>query len=175
MPFYASAPDPYEFTEVLNLTNKAAQTRTLRNPSVLTGNVGVYIGVGQSLISNADDAVYTTVNTTKVHNLNVFDGGLYNAQAPLLGTNIANAGGHWLPRFADTLITDLTHEHVVLESSALGSTYVSDWAPYSATNLTNPSGIKAGGQYRKLLASFRRCDALGLTITGVLWQQGGIR
>lgn len=146
----------------------STDSKTLRHPSVLTGDVLMLVVVGQSNAVNIVETTNTTVNTTKVHNLNIYDGGLYNGQAPLLGCG--GSGGTWMTQLADLLVTAGTYDHVVIVPLGVGSTFMSYWAPVSAANPYPP--ISNGRLFEKTLVALRRCDALGRPATAVITQIG---
>lgn len=134
--------------------------RTVRssrlNPSESTA---ILVALGQSLIASSENANYTPTNGAKVDNLSVFDGGIYAAQDPLLGAGVYNAGGCWLSRLADKLITSGAYDRVILVPIGRGSSTVQDWGP-------------SGFMFKSLLAAHRRLAALGLVATCNMWMQG---
>jgi hypothetical protein len=122
-------------------------------------NTGVFIGVGQSNISASENSNYSVTNIARIGNLNIFDGGVYAAQDPLLGTSKYSAGGCWLSRFADKLIGQAKYDRIIIVPIGIGSTSVSQWA--------------AGGVFnRRILVAARRCEALGYGVAAFLWAQG---
>lgn len=135
-------------------------TRTLVHPRLIDGErTAVFVCAGQSLMASSENAIYAIINPTKVQNLNVYDGGVYQAVQPLLGCGVWNAGGNWLCRLADKLIAAGKYDRVILVPVAVGSTPIREW--------------QAGGLYNpKLIAAFRRCAALGYTVTAIIWGQG---
>lgn len=132
--------------------------RTLVNPTSMTGRIKVLVMLGQSNIANSGQGgTYTLSNPTKVLNLNVWDGGLYEAADPILGADGPySAMG---TKLGDTLITDNYADYVVLVPAAIGSTRISQWASGGICN-------------HRIGVTFRRVAAIGLTPTHVLWQQG---
>jgi hypothetical protein len=143
--------------------NRNLVGKTLRHPSVLTGNIGTFICSGQSNAGNTTNSAASLTNPTKIHNLNFYDGGLYAGADPLLGCQMINAtvpgvGSVW-SRMADKLVTDGKYDHVVLVPTAIGLTSVNDWAVNSTLD-------------QRIIVAARRAKALGLTITGFTWLQG---
>lgn len=140
-----------------NVTGKA-----IRDPRLVLGErTGVLVCVGQSNIGNTVNALYTVLNPTKVTNLNVADGGMYEASDPMLGCSSMGPGltnGSWIGRLADKLITANVFDRVILVPIARGGTVVADWA--------------TGALALNLKAAVARCQAQGYTISGFLWQQG---
>lgn len=130
-------------------------------PSRLTPGerTAIILGVGQSVIAASENANYTPVNSGKVDNLNVFDGGIYAASDPLLGTGVFSSGGCWLSRQADKMITSGNCDRVIIVPIARGSSTVQDWAP-------------GGILFPSLIAAHRRLAALGLVATATQWVQG---
>lgn len=132
--------------------------RTLRNPTTDAGlRVVVLITAGQSNISNWVGAFYTLSNPTKISNLNIYDGGVYETVSPVLGCD--GDEGYWPMRLADSLITGGYCDRVVLVPIAIGATKISSWEP--------------SGQFGdRITVAINRCSALGLPSPLILWQQG---
>jgi hypothetical protein len=132
--------------------------RTEREPRLRTGeNTFVGIVAGQSNSANYATDTYSPTNAGKVDNLNVFDGGVYAAAQPLLGCE--GAGGNWMIRCADKMIAAGMFARVIWVPLGLGGSPVAPW--------------KQGGELSQLLTvAFKRCAALGLPVSAVLWQQG---
>lgn len=155
----STAEDPFNaFVDAAQMANSAG--RMLR-PSRLSPSERTYIivGVGQSMIAASENATYSPTNSTKVDNLNVYDGGVYAARDPLLGCGAFNAGGLWLSRLADKLIDADLCDRVILVPVGRGSTTVQDW---------NPDGF----MFPNLLAASRRLSAKGLVASAYFWMQG---
>lgn len=154
-----STSNPFDPFDYITASNNALG-RTARPSRLAAGErTGIFVGAGQSIIAASENANYTPTNSGKVDNLNVFDGGIYAAQDPLLGTGKYMAGGCWLSRFADKLINVGVYDRVILVPIARGSSTVQDWMP-------------GGILYKSLLAAHRRLAALGLTATATMWVQG---
>lgn len=155
-----SITDRFNWPRIFLDDTQYADAKTLQNPSVLkTGNVGFFLLCGQSNIENTLAEMYTTQNTAKVHDFSIWDGGLYNGQAPISGTGRAFGGGCWMTMFADKLIAAGTFDHVVLAGAAIGGTVISQWAP-------------GGDCHQKMIAAIARCLSFRVPLTAALWQQG---
>jgi hypothetical protein len=153
-----SLSDPFEVS--YPFCNRDISAKAVRDPRLVAGEgVLVLVGVGQSNIANSENALYTPTNASKIDNLNVFDGGVYEGVAPLLGCGVHNVGGNWMVRLADKLITAGYCDRVILAPIARGSTLVADWAP-------------GGFMHGNLGAVCRRLSAANLPISGFLWAQG---
>lgn len=132
--------------------------RTLADPRLVSGErTGVFICAGQSNIANSVDVGYSVTNPTKIQNLNIFDGGVYETVDPLLGCS--STGGSWLGRMGDKLITANIFDRVILVPIGRGGSSVTDWLPSA------PLGSC-------LKTAVTRCAARGYSISGFLWQQG---
>ena len=130
--------------------------------SGFTGRTAVIVIAGQSYGENspATDpyAVASEYNPPgPVYQLNVFDGNLYRAQDPLLGTD--GIGGTMWTRMAERLIESGQYDNVVLVSLPVGGSSITQWIP-------------GGPYYRKLTLAFKELQTLGLTTTQFIWQQG---
>ena len=96
-----------------------------------------------------------------IHNLNLYDGGLYAGADPLLGCqNIPTRGpGNIFTRMADKLITDGKYTDVVLVSVGIGGSPVNAWATDPTLN-------------RRATVGAGRAAAIGLKVSAFLWMQG---
>lgn len=101
--------DPYT-----SLTGKVASSLTI-NPAERTA---VVLVIGQSTASNENGALHTPTNTTKVDNLNVYNGLMYQGKDPWLGC--AGEIGSWLGRFADKAINAGMFARVIIEPVGIG-------------------------------------------------------
>ena len=156
--FGASTPDPYIFAELpgYNPGNRNLTGKAQRSPRPET--VGVLICAGQSNICNTIDTAYFPINAAKIDNLNVYSGGLYAGADPLLGcSNMSSRVGNTMTRLADKLITAGKYGRVILVTVGMGSTTVGMWA---------------SSLYPRIVVAHRRCLAVGLTPSAVLWHQG---
>lgn len=141
--------------------------RTVVAPGTTAGErTGVFVIIGQSLSVNE---VPTTriITHVKNHQLNIYDGIVYNTLEPLLGTNVSGGTvfdqrGTWMSRLADNLITHNRYDRVVLVPMAVGGTTVAQWADNSAPPyLYNNIGTVA-----------KRIRDAGLKCTAIHWGQG---
>lgn len=166
--------DPFKIKFVSSGVNQDTKATTLSangqtvNPAVR--NL-VLILSGQSNCSDVVPSAYSPTNPTKLDQLNIYDGAIYTAADPLLGTSYprsagvaVNGPGNAYLRLADTFITNGKFDRVVLVPTCLGSTAVADWAP--------------GGDFDDVFTlAMRRIAARGIT-SGVnitiaaIWAQG---
>jgi hypothetical protein len=158
-PFFITAEPSLNSTA--KYSNRNTDGKTLVNPSVYEGKkVLCLIATGQSNIANSGQVSYTTLNPSKVHNLNIWDGAVYQGQDPFVGTSISPTGpGSWLGRMGDAIIADGYYDFVVFVTIAMGGSAIIEHVPGGAEN-------------SKYLCAVERCRALGLTINAFLWMQG---
>jgi hypothetical protein len=130
--------------------------RAIRHP-IGGEETWVFITAGQSNIANWSGASYAPSNGSKIDNLNFFDGGIYAAADPVLGSD--GDEGYWPMRLADKMIAAGTCGRVILVPVAVGASAITEWAP-------------GGAHHQRLSIAFARCAALALPVKGVLWQQG---
>jgi hypothetical protein len=151
-----SAVDPYILKGVPGVVvNRRVAGKTMVHPAPVAGETtGVFLSAGQSLLANSCETTYT-VTATKVQNMSIFNGAVYTAADPLIGCT--NEVGNVLCRLGDKLRASL-FDRVIFIPMSVGSTTVADWA---GANLVGHFGVAK-----------RRCDAVGLTISGVLWDIG---
>lgn len=110
-------------------------TRTLRSQTVDPGirNL-VLITAGQSNMTSVASAAHGITNGAALDNLNLYDGAIYAAQDPLLGTQYlyqtfgGDARGSLATRVGDALISAGKFDRVILAPCALGSTLMAQWA-----------------------------------------------
>jgi hypothetical protein len=163
-------PDQWQVGETSTWPHNAffsapARGKTLSNISAIkaSNSVIALICPGQSNICNFMDTKYTPTNTGFVHNFNVYDGGVYLADDPLVGgqwiPGHANGEGCWLGQLADELIDNDVCEHVVLAPVGVGSSTIADWSP-------------GGVLYSRLWIAAERLHAAGITPSAFLFQQG---
>lgn len=140
-----------------NTAGKTLSSQTLNNGI----RNAVLVVAGQSNASNNEGTAYTPANPTKIDNLNIYDGAIYVASDPLLGTANDNSSlgpGNVATRIADTLITNNKFDRVIIVSIAFSATAVADWA--------------TGLEYDRFRVAVSRMAAKGLTPTAVIWMQG---
>lgn len=167
MPFSAtSVPDPFassfpaasnEFFSGYEINGKT------RVSSAINGAIRncVLLIAGQSNVCNNFPASYTPTNVGKVDNFNIYDGAVYSAADPLLGTarEAASLGrGNFSGRLADKLINANKFDRVILVPIGIGGTLVSDW--------------ETGFCKDRMRVAINRLAAGGIVPTAVLWGQG---
>lgn len=161
-----SAPDPFVVPDGNDVHppggHKYPIGKTLSTPRLAAGeNTVVLVVAGQSNCCNSVDALYSPTNTGKIDNFNVYDGGVYAADDPLLGCTITDAAnsGNMFGRVADKLIDNAFCERVVLVTIGFGATDIGYW--------------RTGGSLNsRLLIAPQRLAAVGLSVTAFLWMQG---
>jgi hypothetical protein len=166
MPFSGgSADDPYVFGETPLQPrggNRDLTGKTISDPRLVAGETtGVFVVFGQSNAGNCGNTNYTPTNSTKVDNLNIYDGGTYRGADPLLGCqNIAGVAGtgNMFTRMADKLVTGAVFQRVILIPVAIGGISIADAIVPSFS--------------QRLIVANRRAAAVGLTVTGHLSQIG---
>lgn len=100
----------------------------------------VLIIAGQSNMTGVASAVHSPTNGAVLDNFNVYDGQLYAAADPLLGSGYifqslgGNARGCLGTRLGDALITDDKFDRVILAPVAIGGTVISQWADGALAN-----------------------------------------
>ena len=120
-----------------------------------------FLIAGQSNVGNNVSEKYTPRHRGKVFNWNYYDGLLYEAIDPLLGTAVdgpARGGGNFAGRLADKLIDGDHCTQVILAPIAIAGSQIGTWA-------TGP------GQQR-MPTAVSRMRAVNLPTTAVLWGQG---
>lgn len=163
-----STPDPMalpnEYAAQFPGGNRSTQGKTLRDPRTLpAATTGVFIIAGQSNACNITPSASTLSHGANIHNLNVYDGGLYSGADPLIGCqNVPTRGpGNVFTRMADKLITDGKYTNVVLIPIAIGATTVHSWVADITLN-------------QKIIVAARRAAAINLPVKAFLWMQGEI-
>lgn len=115
--------------------------KTVRSTPIDTGvrNL-VMILAGQSNMGSVASAAYSPGNPGSIDNLNVYDGQIYAAADPLLGSSYiyqnfgGNAQGGIGIRIADALITAGKFDRVILVPISIGGTYITQHADGSLSN-----------------------------------------
>lgn len=93
----------------------------------------ILITAGQSNIADQEPSLFTPVNGSSLFQLNVFEGKIYPASDPLLGTTLvfgpgaAQAGGSPALRIADSIVTNAYFQRVYLVPIAVSGTAVAWW------------------------------------------------
>jgi hypothetical protein len=124
----------------------------------------VLINAGQSNATNILPSAVTLTNGTVIDNFNVYDGGLYDANGRMMGTDIGGQGTV-VQYLADLLITNGRFDRVIVAPLAISGTPISVWAD---------GGVLAD----RIPLAMRRLASRGIVpgMTGVtfalLWMQG---
>lgn len=168
----ATKADPYRLPDyvssVLNTGYRDTNGLTARSAVVNTAirNL-VLIVAGQSNGMNITPTLYTPTNTSVIDNVNIYDGGFYSIDGPLLGTQYAPPAGpgHIGARIADLLVTNNKFDHIYLVPTNLSGSPISVWA--------------TGGVLEdRIGVAVRRMAARGITPAttnvdfALLWMQG---
>ncbi len=106
--------------------NKSTAGKTPSISATISSSTFVMIGVGDSLQTNISATTYTPSNVAAVQNLNLYDGLIYKGIDPLISTPLA--GGNYLTRTADKLVSDGKFARVVIIPLALGGSTSLDWS-----------------------------------------------
>lgn len=115
---------------------------------------------GQSLAAATSQGFYTPTNSSKVDQINPMNGEMLVGVDPLVGPAVADASSNRATSFlrmADQLVSAGKYQRVILIPAAVGGTTVAMWADTLHQFITD---------------AYRRAAALGIPITGILWQLG---
>lgn len=115
---------------------------------------GVLLFIGQSNSANHSQHMVRTIYPEKV--FNYFSGKCYIAQSPHLGASGQN--GEYATLVADKLIKNNTFDNIIIISSGIGGSSVSQWAE--------------GGDLNKMLRSVIDEFSADVSITDIIWHQG---
>lgn len=163
-----SAPDPFTLQFAMTCCGNAPNSKTLSSQTIDTTKRNlVIVAAGQSLAGDNSSTAYTPTNGSKIDNLYLYDGGIYQASDPLLGpTNDGTSlgPGNFLLRLADDLITAGLFDRVIICPIGVGGTTIAGWD-------TGLESDRFGVAYRRLAA---KGIVPGLTNTTIviLWIQG---
>jgi hypothetical protein len=181
-----SAPfDPYMLNETAvqwigYFINKDTTAKTLSSQTVNTSVANlILIVAGQSNIDNMNYATaYTVSNPSALDNLNIYDGAIYKAVTPLVGTSATGSGqanyAHAGLIVADALVTAGKFARVILVPVAIGSSSVADWGGGTA----NAGDFAAGTFVSRIPVALARMTQRGITCgstnvtCAVIWGQG---
>lgn len=153
----------------LNLDTKSLTLRTQTlNPAVR--NL-VIIAAGQSNMADVGPSAHSPSNGSVLDQLNIYDGAIYAAADPLLGTSyprsagvaIYGPGNHML-RLADSFVTAGLFDRVVIVPVGVGATRVDQFEPGSYGGKIIPVALRR-------LAALGIVAGANVTIT-ILWGQG---
>jgi hypothetical protein len=117
----------------------------------------VILGLGQSNIANECDPTALYEAKGSVYNFNFFDGKIYAAKDPLLGSS--HDRSNLTTRLGDLLVERGEYKNVLLVPIAHGGTFISDWSP-------------TGQMFPRIQATIERLRSQQTRITHILWQQG---
>jgi hypothetical protein len=115
----------------------------------------VLLIAGQSMSTNAGETPYAPRRA--VANLNVYDGEIYAARDPLLGTS--EDRGSVASRLGELMIERGVARRVLLVPIGIGGSTMREWAP-------------GGPLFARFVVAQRALAARGLAATHVLWAQG---
>lgn len=153
----AFAPDPYVIMDdSLAPGNRDTNAKVLSTDSL--DGAAVILIAGQSNVANVVLTPYVPVST-KVYNLNIYDGAVYKATDPLLGCSTNVVAGNFAGRLADKAISAGPLAKVVLANVAIDGTAISQWN--ALTNYGN-----------RIIVALARLRARGLEPAAILWGQG---
>jgi Carbohydrate esterase, sialic acid-specific acetylesterase len=116
---------------------------------------GVLLVAGQSNAANRAERPFATRFPGRV--LNFFQGRCYVASSPLLGAS--GSGGEFVTPLADALIEQRIFQRVVITSTAVTSTSISQWASGGDLNAV-------------LLDAATQLSQHGYRVTAFIWHQG---
>ena len=120
------APHPFRLS-----TDSSGRIRV--HPTVVSGErTAVIIVAGQSNAGCHDDSTHIPTRASEVQNFNIFDGGLYHWDNPVLGctsgTGSGNDGSSWMGRLGDEIIASGWFGRVIFVPIAVLGTSCADWA-----------------------------------------------
>lgn len=155
--------DPFTLprtSKTTTMANRNLSGKVLADPRGESGETTVCLIVaGDSMAGGYHQSSYAISNPSKVLQLNIFDGGIYQANDPLLGLASWDAPNNrsWMPECGDLLIAAGVCSRVVWIPVAIGATVIDEWS-----EVLNQS----------IVVAKRRAEAQGLTVSGVLMQCG---
>jgi hypothetical protein len=167
------APDPYyiNLSELpvppnqndSGLSQTAAQTIDTSKTNL------ILIQIGQSNWSNAAPSLYTPANASALFQLNIYNGKIYPAVDPLLGTtntfgNASTSSANPALRLADQLITNGNFQRIYLVPASIVGSHVADWD--TGLNATIIPVI-----FRRIVQKGIACNTTNVTCV-VTWGQG---
>ncbi len=127
----------------------------------------VIIVPGQSNCCSVAPTAYVATSPQS-HCLNIYDGGVYLMQDPILGashfvpTGNPQLGGSWVSRLGDKLIAAGYADRVIMVPCGMAGSWIGDWDP-AASPINN---------YQRIRVALRRCSSRGLTPDAIIWHQG---
>lgn len=168
IPSGGAPPESYGLVDKYGISSGYSNTAgrvVVGDPLDSTKQNAVILLLGQSQSANHGAGLYTAQNPTKVHNLNVFDGVVYQAMEPILGPTFTlpsygtfGAYGSYSTVLGDTLIA-AGYDRVVITNISIGGIPAYDYTP--------------PGPYNHWLhVALKRMRGRGMLPTHVLWHQG---
>lgn len=126
-PFLMKASNPINTGEHRDTRGLKARSKTINT----SRNNLVLIIIGQSLFGNTLPTWHPPINTSKIDQLNINDGNLYEIPGPLLGCGgaLPIPGGNLAPYIADLAINNGAWDHVYLAAATIGGTMISEHTP----------------------------------------------
>lgn len=124
----------------------------------------VAIVAGQSNCSDIVPSTYSPVNPSKLDQMFLNDGGIYNAIDPVLGVSLNTGGGFTPLQMFDDLASAALFDRIVMVPVCIGGTSVANW--------------QNGNQSNRITVAINRLKAKGMANAGtnvtviVLWMQG---
>ena len=134
----AVLPDPYYLNEsgLANFFDIPSRDQSKTSLGTQTINTGVQncvlIAAGQSNMANTAPTPYTPTNGSSIDTLSIYDGAIYHAVDPLVGSSWATTpppnGAHPAFRLGDSLVTNGKCSRVIIVPIGITSSAVADWA-----------------------------------------------
>jgi hypothetical protein len=146
-----------------SLSQTAAQTIDISKTNL------ILIQMGQSNWSNAAPSLYTPANASAIFQLNIYNGKIYPAVDPLLGTtntfgNASTSSANPALRLADQLITNGNFQRIYIVPASIVGSHVADWD--TGLNATIIPVI-----FRRIVQKGIACNTTNVTCV-VTWGQG---
>ena len=150
-------------TSPVNLNNNPLSQTASQTVDITKTNLVILVA-GQSNIGDVAPSAFSPVNASALFQLSIYDGKVYPAVDPLLGTNNPTGFiGNPALRIADALVTAGFFQRIYLVPIAIGNTAIADWA----------SGLEAQLIPVAFLRMTQRGLVTGTNITVVgLWADG---
>ena len=136
-----------------NITNKH------KTDCKYTGNIAVFLVLGQSNAANSGKGRYSVNNKVS----NIFKGECYIANDPLLGAT-GNRGSVW-GRLSDKLIDNGAYDQIVISSIAVGGSPMISWTQHG-------KGRVHGNYFTRIIDAIDELKSLNFDITHIFWHQG---
>lgn len=148
--------------------------RTQVDPATMTGRVLNIVCMGQSTNNNAVNRTYSATNPTKL--FNSYGNAIFQAQEPLLASDLVTPVGHQVMDLADALVTADAVDKVNIVLGSAGGSFAADHAPGGgvAGSGGDGGGTRSGVLSYRIGRSERILNAVGLASkpTVIIWQQG---